>query len=317
MSNLNDSYWIEVSKFAQKHFSHIEDVFGPLALREMGLPLQCLDELEYREDPPSGVILHKGELDIYSPEVIDKIYRTMTPVFANEVFVAFSLDKSEQNIVNSVHYKAFLEKLKILGRSMNVSASHHPHRMAVYLGNNRALTKTIYGHKMYVDTRDRSLTPHILLDGYWEKWITNVFLHLVKPGMSVVEVGANVGFYSLLAAQHIGDAGRLVCFEANNELCDIVFENLMINGFLSRSSVVNKAVYSENTTLTFNIYEKHLGSSSLWAEKEHGVHPNQISQWKQQAKEQIAAGFAGKSQKAQQNDEARIKELHEGHTRRA
>ena len=32
----------------------------------------------------------------------------------------------------------------------------------------------------------------------------------------------------------------------------------------------------------------------------HGVHPNQISQWKQQAKEQIAAGFAGKSQKAQQ-----------------
>lgn len=42
----------------------------------------------------------------------------------------------------------------------------------------------------------------------------------------------------------------------------------------------------------------------------HGVHPNQISQWKQQAKEQIAAGFAGKSQKAQQSDEARIKELH-------
>ena len=40
------------------------------------------------------------------------------------------------------------------------------------------------------------------------------------------------------------------------------------------------------------------------------MHPNQISQWKQQANEQIAAGFAGKSQKAQQNDEARIKELH-------
>ena len=42
----------------------------------------------------------------------------------------------------------------------------------------------------------------------------------------------------------------------------------------------------------------------------YGVHPNQISQWKQPAKEQIAAGFAGKAQKAQQNDEARIKELH-------
>ena len=42
----------------------------------------------------------------------------------------------------------------------------------------------------------------------------------------------------------------------------------------------------------------------------YGVHPNQISQGKHQAKEQIAAGFAGKSKKAQQNNEARIKELH-------
>lgn len=42
----------------------------------------------------------------------------------------------------------------------------------------------------------------------------------------------------------------------------------------------------------------------------YGVHPNQVSQWKKQAKEQIAAGFAGKAEKAQHSDEARIKELH-------
>jgi transposase len=42
----------------------------------------------------------------------------------------------------------------------------------------------------------------------------------------------------------------------------------------------------------------------------YGVHPNQVSQWKKQAKEQIVAGFAGKAEKAQQSDEARIKELH-------
>jgi len=42
----------------------------------------------------------------------------------------------------------------------------------------------------------------------------------------------------------------------------------------------------------------------------YGVHPNQVSQWKKQAKEQIGAGFAGKAQKMQQSDEARIKELH-------
>ncbi len=29
----------------------------------------------------------------------------------------------------------------------------------------------------------------------------------------------------------------------------------------------------------------------------YGVHPNQVSQWKKQAKEQIVAGFAGKASK--------------------
>lgn len=42
----------------------------------------------------------------------------------------------------------------------------------------------------------------------------------------------------------------------------------------------------------------------------YGVHPNQISQWKKQAKEGIAASFSGKTQNDQQTNEAHIKELH-------
>lgn len=139
-------------------------------------------------------------------------------------------------------------------------------RPTIYLGNNRAITKTIYGHKIIVNTRDISIAPHILIDGYWEKWITDVFLSLIKPGMNVLDIGANVGFYSLLAAEKIGSQGSLICFEANPEMSDIVFQNLQINGFGSRSKVVDKAVYSENSSLTFNIFEKFLSSSSLWTD---------------------------------------------------
>lgn len=42
----------------------------------------------------------------------------------------------------------------------------------------------------------------------------------------------------------------------------------------------------------------------------YGVHTNQISTWKKQAKEGIVASFSGKTEKSQQNDEAHIKELH-------
>ena len=42
----------------------------------------------------------------------------------------------------------------------------------------------------------------------------------------------------------------------------------------------------------------------------YGVHANQISQWKRQAKEGIVASFSGKAENAQRSDEAQIKELH-------
>lgn len=42
----------------------------------------------------------------------------------------------------------------------------------------------------------------------------------------------------------------------------------------------------------------------------YGAHPNQISQWKKQAKEGIVASFSGKAQSGRQDSEARIKELH-------
>jgi transposase len=42
----------------------------------------------------------------------------------------------------------------------------------------------------------------------------------------------------------------------------------------------------------------------------YGVHPNQISQWKKQAKEGIVASFSGKAQSGRQDGEAQIKELH-------
>lgn len=142
-------------------------------------------------------------------------------------------------------------------------------RPTVYLGNHRAITRTVFGHKLIVDTRDVSLAPHILLDGYWEREVTRVFRNLVHPGMTVVEVGANVGYFSVLAAEGVGSNGNFFAFEANPALADVTFRNLDLNGLLKQSTVIDKAVYSESTELEFNIYNQYLGSSSLWAEPEH------------------------------------------------
>lgn len=42
----------------------------------------------------------------------------------------------------------------------------------------------------------------------------------------------------------------------------------------------------------------------------YGVHANQISKWKKQAKEGLVALFSGKAKKMQQNSDEQVKELH-------
>jgi FkbM family methyltransferase len=136
-------------------------------------------------------------------------------------------------------------------------------RDSVYLGNHRALTRTVHGHKLFVDTRDVSLAPHILLDGDWESWVTTLFLTLVRPGMTVLDVGANIGWYSLLAAREVGPEGRVLAFEPDPNTFGLVSDSLEINGYRDRATVLRTAVADAPGEATFYRWAAHQGSNGL------------------------------------------------------
>lgn len=52
---------------------------------------------------------------------------------------------------------------------------------------------------------------------------------LVRPGMQVVDVGANIGLYSLLLAQLVGRNGTVIAFEAEPNLFACLRENCAVN----------------------------------------------------------------------------------------
>jgi FkbM family methyltransferase len=149
-------------------------------------------------------------------------------------------------------------------------------RPMIFLGDNTALTRTIYNHKMYVDTRDISLAPHILLDGYWEMWITKIFISLIQPGMTVVDIGANIGYYSLIAGSHVGGTGKVISFEANPKVFRLLAKSMEVNGFYSCSELVNKGVMDKAGELTFNSLRDHHGSSGFF------VHESVAEQFRDQ-----------------------------------
>src|SRR5438309_1518671 len=67
---------------------------------------------------------------------------------------------------------------------------------AVYLGEGQALCRVLGRYKMFVDTRDRGFGSHLLLDGYWEIWLTRFLARAVRPGMACLDIGANLGYYA-------------------------------------------------------------------------------------------------------------------------
>src|ERR1700721_2241910 len=69
---------------------------------------------------------------------------------------------------------------------------------AVYPRGSLPLGRGLGHSKMLLPTTDVGFASHVMLDGFWEIWLTLFFARLVMPGMTVIDVGANFGYYTLL-----------------------------------------------------------------------------------------------------------------------
>jgi FkbM family methyltransferase len=73
---------------------------------------------------------------------------------------------------------------------------------------------------------------------------------LLKPGMVVYDVGANVGFTAIIAAHCVGSAGRVICFEPQPSCFKLIQHNAAINGY-KHVEVRGEALGEENGSASF------------------------------------------------------------------
>ncbi|MUG47156.1 FkbM family methyltransferase [Paenibacillus woosongensis] len=132
-----------------------------------------------------------------------------------------------------------------------------------YIGNDKMLVKLAYNGFLTISSKDLSLMPTLVLTGMFEVPLTKYFLTNIKPGQTVVDVGTNVGYFTVLASKLVGNQGSVIGFEANPELVLNVKDNLAMNWLTENVKIINKAVYSKNTKIKFHISEKFHGYSSI------------------------------------------------------
>lgn len=71
---------------------------------------------------------------------------------------------------------------------------------------------------------------HIYMTGGFEKEVAEIIYNRLKPGDVFVDIGANMGFFSLLASKMVGPSGHIYAFEPSPETSRIFANNVKING---------------------------------------------------------------------------------------
>jgi FkbM family methyltransferase len=105
------------------------------------------------------------------------------------------------------------------------------------------------GIQMELDGRD-FVTQTLLMTEMWEPEVTQWVTSSLKPGDVFVDVGAHVGYYTLLAGKLVGESGKVVAVEPNPATFARLERDIALNQF--KNIVAQKvACTDQETTLKF------------------------------------------------------------------
>lgn len=137
-----------------------------------------------------------------------------------------------------------LRRIPIVGRCLSwAAAAVVPRRSLTWVQVQRGPAAGIW-------LRLNPRTGHDALQGATEPDVQDALQQHLRPGMTFYDIGANIGFLSLLAARLVGKHGRVIAFEADPEIASRLREHVERNGF-SWATVEEKAVWSASRRILF------------------------------------------------------------------
>lgn len=120
----------------------------------------------------------------------------------------------------------------------------------------------IQGNPMYLDTRDDVMVSVLLKYGTYERSTCKLIKEFVKPGMVVVDIGANIGYYTLIFSRLVGQHGLVYAFEPEPNNCNILSLNLKDN-HISNVIFIPKAVSNKDGRVKLFLDERNLGAHTI------------------------------------------------------
>lgn len=159
------------------------------------------------------------------------------------------------------YFSSFLVRLTRVGaiRSLVIDLLFRP-----YLGwrTLHVIGKTNFGLRMYLELPD-SIQTSIFLTGEWEPAVSKIIANSLSSGDTFIDVGANIGWHTLLASNIVGQTGKVYSIEASPSIYRKLKNNIELNG-IRNSILINVAVSNKPGSVSiWTAPEGNLGHSTI------------------------------------------------------
>jgi FkbM family methyltransferase len=115
--------------------------------------------------------------------------------------------------------------------------------------------------RVLLNPRD-PIVSGLLMFGMYEPYESELFREIVKPGMTVIDIGANIGYFTIIAARRVGRAGRVIAFEPEPENRFFLEQSVEMND-LAHVMIYPIAIADKKGAVILNLFDSNKGKHSL------------------------------------------------------
>lgn len=173
--------------------------------------------------------------------------------------ISGTLYKTAKYVVTTAGFERNAGARKVLAR-LNVAGEKFSRLLFL-----RGRRFKVDGHLIYLAGRSGpsiSFSTELLSDRY-EQETSEALKAYIRPGMTMLDVGAHVGCHALLAARLVGPEGKVYAFEASPDNFALLRKNVELNGYRN-IALVPKAVAEKTGTVTFHLSPEGNDRNSIY-----------------------------------------------------
>jgi FkbM family methyltransferase len=120
----------------------------------------------------------------------------------------------------------------------------------------------VHGRRFFVDLRDRVVARRLYWFKVYEHEETDVVKTVVKEGMTVLDIGANIGYYTVLFSTLVGEKGRVLALEPSPYNFEMLGKNIEANN-LANVVTLQRAVSDQGGEVVLDVSGSNFAAHHL------------------------------------------------------